>query len=329
MDQATLVTVGIALLVALCVAGLGFAFMGQASDSKANKRLARVTGRNRTDPGHGAEQEANAQRRKAVQQNLKELEEKQKEREKKLTLRVRIERAGLEISPRNYYIWSVVAGVVIAVLVMAAGLPPLAAVLGGFAGAFGVPRWVLSFLTKRRQKAFSEEFANSVDVIVRGVKAGLPVNDCLKIIGNESPEPVGSEFRDLVEGQKLGITLDQGLERIYERMPLAEVNFFMIVLAIQQKTGGNLSEALGNLSKVLRERKKMRAKIQAMSQEAKASAGIIGALPPAVMTMTYLTSPDYMSLLFTTTAGNLIIAGSLFWMGMGIMVMRKMINFNF
>lgn len=329
MDQTTLMTVGIALLVALCVAGLAFAVMGQANDSKANKRLARVTGRSRADPGHGAEQEANAQRRKAVQQNLKELEEQQKEREKKLTLRVRIERAGLEISPKNYYIWSVVAGFVVAVLVMAVGLPALAAVLGGFAGAFGVPRWVLSFLTKRRQKAFSEEFANTVDVIVRGVKAGLPVNDCLKIIGNESPEPVGSEFRDLVEGQKLGITLDQGLERIYERMPLAEVNFFMIVLAIQQKTGGNLSEALGNLSKVLRERKKMRAKIQAMSQEAKASAGIIGALPPAVMTMTYITSPDYMSLLFTTTTGNLIIAGSLFWMGMGIMVMRKMINFNF
>ncbi|MBL4864335.1 MAG: type II secretion system F family protein, partial [Rhodobiaceae bacterium] len=119
------------------------------------------------------------------------------------------------------------------------------------------------------------------------------------------------------------------LQRVYERMPLPEVSFFMIVLAIQQKTGGNLSEALGNLAKVLRERKKMRAKIQAMSQEAKASAGIIGSLPPGVMLLIYLTTPEYMNLLFVTTTGNMIIAGGVMWMGLGILVMKKMINFNF
>ena len=161
------------------------------------------------------------------------------------------------------------------------------------------------------------------------MKAGLPINDCLKIIAKESAEPVRTEFADLVDGQAVGVTVEQGLQRVYERMPLSEVNFFMIVLAIQQKSGGNLSEALGNLANVLRERKKMRAKIQAMSQEAKASAGIIGALPPGVMILIYLTSPDYMSLLFTTTAGNMVIVGGLMWMGIGILVMKKMINFNF
>ena len=133
----------------------------------------------------------------------------------------------------------------------------------------------------------------------------------------------------LVEAQRVGVTLEQGLEKIYERMPLPEVNFFMIVLAIQQKTGGNLSEALGNLSKVLRERKKMRGKIQAMSQEAKASAGIIGSLPPAVMLLIYFSSPGYMTVLFTTTAGNIIIVGSLMWMTIGVLIMKKMIDFKF
>jgi len=327
MDQVTLMTIGIAVLAALCVGAIGFAVSGMARDKKANKRMARVTGKAVTQ--REVEQESNAQRRKAVQENLKVLEAQQKERKKNLTLRLRIERAGLDMTPRNFYMLSAITGLVATSVIMLLGLPPLPAVLAGFAGALGLPRWALAFITKRRQKAFTEEFANSVDVIVRGVKSGLPVNDCLKIIANESPEPVGSEFRDLVEGQKLGITLDQGLERIYERMPLPEMNFFMIVLAIQQQTGGNLSEALGNLSRVLRERKKMRGKIQAMSQEAKASAGIIGALPPVVTILIYLTSPDYMTTLFTTTAGNLIIVGGLMWMSMGVFMMKKMINFNF
>lgn len=230
---------------------------------------------------------------------------------------------------RTFLIFSVVAGVVVMGMMMVGGLSLPVATLGGFAAAFGLPRWTLSYLIKRRQKAFVEEFANAIDVIVRGVKSGLPVNDCLRLISTEAAEPVRTEFQGIVEGQKVGVTLEQGLARIYERMPLAEVNFFQIVLAIQQKTGGNLSEALGNLSKVLRERKKMRGKIQAMSQEAKASAAIIGSLPPGVMGLIYLTSPDYMTVLFSTVAGNMIIVGGLMWMSIGVLVMRKMIDFKF
>lgn len=334
MDQSTLIIVGVAVLAALCIGGVGFAFAGAGQD-KSSKRLERVS----RGPARGSDKrkadKANAAadnsgpRRKQVQETLKELEEKQKAEKERLTLRLRLQRAGLEITPRTFYIASGFVGLFTALVMMLSGLPVGAAILGGFAGGFGVPRWVINFMTKKRQAKFVEEFANSLDVIVRGVKAGLPINDCLRIIAKESPEPVGSEFRDLVEGQAVGVTVEQGLQKVYERMPLAEVNFFMIVLAIQQQAGGNLSEALGNLSKVLRERKKMRAKIQSMSQEAKASAGIIGALPPGVMILIYVTTPEYISLLFTTTAGNLIIVGGLFWMGLGILVMRKMINFNF
>ena len=329
MDKTTLIIFGIAALAALCIGGIGLLFVG--GDSKSQKRVARVArgSKARLAPAEGGEVDNNEKRRKQVQETLKDLEEKQKEQKKKISLRTKIERAGLEIEPRTFYIASVIAGLAAMLLLKLSGLSVVVAVLGGFVAAFGLPRWVLSYLVKRRQNAFAEEFANSIDVIVRGVKSGLPVNDCLKLIATEAPEPIRTEFQGIVEGQRVGVTLEQGLAKIYERMPLPEVNFFQIVLAIQQKTGGNLSEALGNLSKVLRERKKMRGKIQAMSQEAKASAGIIGSLPPAVMLMIYFTSPDYMSVLFTTTAGNMIIVGGLMWMGIGVLIMKKMIDFKF
>ena len=199
----------------------------------------------------------------------------------------------------------------------------------GFAGAFGLPRWLLSYLKKRREAKFLHAFPDAVDIIVRGVKAGLPLLDCLKMITIEAPEPVKSEFRAIVETQAIGMPLGEACGKLYEHMPVPEANFFGIVVSIQQRAGGNLAEALGNLSRVLRDRKKMKAKIQAMSQEAKASAGIIGALPVAVMTLVYITSPNYISLLWTEPLGRLMLAASVVWMSMGVMVMKKMINFDF
>ena len=182
---------------------------------------------------------------------------------------------------------------------------------------------------KRRVAKFLNAFPDAVDIIVRGIKAGLPLLDCMKMITIEAPEPLKSEFRSIVETQAIGIPLGEACAKLYERMPVPEANFFGIVIAIQQKAGGNLSEALGNLSRVLRDRKKMKAKIQAMSQEAKASASIIGSLPVAVMTLVYITSPVYISLLFTEPLGHIMLAGSAMWMFMGVMVMKKMINFDF
>ena len=199
----------------------------------------------------------------------------------------------------------------------------------GFAGALGLPRWMLSYLKKRREAKFLGSFPDAVDIIVRGVKAGLPLPDCLKMITMEASEPTKSEFRAIVETQAIGLPLGEACGKLYEQMPLPEANFFGIVISIQQRSGGNLAEALGNLSRVLRDRKKMKAKIQAMSQEAKASAGIIGALPLAVMMLVYITSPNYISLLWTEPLGRVMLAASAVWMFMGVMVMKKMINFDF
>jgi len=327
MDQ-TLIIIVIAILAAICFASIGFVFVG--GETTASKRVARVAGATgkaklkTVDP----DADPSAQRRKQVQDTLKGLEQRQKE-QKKVSIRTRLERAGFETSVRKFHMISATAGLVSFAVFVLMGMPMLIGLLAAFAAGFGMPRWILSFLVKRRQKAFLNEFANAIDVIVRGVKSGLPINDCLRIIAQEAAEPVRTEFKEVVEGQRVGVSIEQSLDKVYERMPLPEVSFFQIVLAIQQKSGGNLSEALGNLSKVLRDRKKMRAKIQAISQEAKSSAAIIGALPPGVMLLIYMSSPDYMGLLFSTTIGNIILVGGALWMLLGILVMRKMINFTF
>lgn len=208
------------------------------------------------------------------------------------------------------------------------GFPLFIAVLSGIVGFLGLPRWFLSSLAKRRQKAFIEDLADAVDVIVRGLKAGLPLSDALRVIATEAGPPIGPEFMEVVEGQRVGVTIDQGLERMFERIPLPEVSFLGIVISIQSKAGGNLSEALSNLSRVLRDRKKMKAKIRSMSQEAKSSAAIIGALPFCIVGAMFLVSPDYLQPLLTTSIGHMILIGCGVWMFFGILFMRKMINFD-
>jgi len=320
-------TLALFLLAAVAVGGLAWVFIYPilSGERQAEKRMASVA---RTEPvvrSRGPQRS----RRDVVEQTLKEFEERHK-KSKSLPISVRIKQAGLKWTKRQFLMISGGVGVVmflIGVMILPGGLPAAAAL--AFAGAFGLPRWLLSFLKKRREARFLQAFPDAVDVIVRGVKAGLPLLDCLKVISTESTEPVKSEFRGIIETQAIGMPLGEACAKLYENMHLPEANFFAIVVAIQQRSGGNLSEALGNLSRVLRDRKKMKAKIKAMSQEAKSSAAIIGALPIAVMTMVYITSPNYIALLWTEPLGRVMLAASALWMFTGVMVMKKMINFDF
>jgi tight adherence protein B len=269
-----------------------------------------------------------AAKRPSIEETLKEIDRRQTNASRP-PLGVRITQAGLTWSKKQFFILSGILGFVGFAGVLIAGLPPLWALAGAVACGFGLPQWLLGFLKKRRMAAFLNELANAVDVIVRGVKAGLPIGDCMRIVATEAQEPVKGEFRYIIEQTALGIPLHEAVLKLYERMPVAEANFFCIVISIQQRAGGNLSETLGNLSKVLRDRKKMKAKIVALSQEAKSSAAIIACLPPAVMIFVYMSTPQYISLLWTTELGRLMLAGCLLWMFTGVMVMRKMINFDF
>jgi tight adherence protein B len=319
----------VAVLLVLALGGVVFAFAGDSNET-SQKRIAGVA---KAQPGRRparAAPESQGQRRKSMQQLLKEIEKKQAEKKPTMTLRRRLDRAGFaEVPTRNYWIASgLLAFLTAFACLFIVHQSVLISALAAFGAGFGLPRWVLNFLRNRREKRFTNEFAAAIDVIVRSVKSGLPTSDALKIVAAEFRDPVGSEFTRLIDSMKVGVTLEQALKRMFENMPTTEVSFFAIVMTIQQKSGGNLSEALGNLAAVLRDRKRLQGKIKAMSSEAKASAMIIGSLPPGVMGLVYVTAPAYMSLMFTERLGNLLLVGCVLWMSLGIFVMKKMINFK-
>lgn len=317
-----------AILAALSAGGVAYAlfYPSLSGQVRAEKRRRDFAGP--TTMRAATDREAQGQaRRGQVAQSLKDIENREKARHK-LTIEARINQAGLSWSRKQYWLLGVVLAFVLAIVIFVVSGNLGVMVVGFLVGLFGMPRWYLSHLGKKRLKRFSNEFPNAIDIIVRGIKSGLPLNDCLRIIASEAQEPVKTEFRLIVEAQTLGIALTDAATKLFERMPCAEANFFGIVLAVQQKTGGNLAETLANLSRVIRERRKMRDKIAAVSMEAKASAAIIGSLPPVVAGLVYLTSPGYMDALWTTDVGRVALVGCAVWMGVGVLVMRKMINFE-
>jgi tight adherence protein B len=320
-------TIAVFFLASAAMGGVVYVFLYPilSGERQAEQRMASVA---KAEPVARATRGQQKSRRDVLETTLKEIDERHKQ-QKRVSLNIRIAQSGLSWSKRQFFLVSGGLGAFLFLLGLLTGAGPLVALAMAFAGAFGLPRWLLSFLKKRRESKFLDAFPDAVDIIVRGVKSGLPLLDCLKMITVDSPEPLKTEFRAIVDTQAIGMPLGEACGKLYEQMPVAEANFFGIVISIQQRAGGNLAETLANLSRVLRDRKKMKAKIQAMSQEAKASAGIIGALPPAVMILVYISSPQYISLLWTEPMGRLMLAASMFWMFCGVMVMKKMINFDF
>lgn len=323
-----LLTLLIAVLGFIAIAGVGFALAGGSgsADAKTMKRAQAIVGGAEVRDSRRRPVGAQDQRRKQILKTLRE----QDRRQKKATLSVsaRLQQAGLGIRIQTFWVISVVIGVVLFGLVIVLRQSPLIALGLAFAGGLGLPRWVVGIIANGRIKKFTSDFPDAMDIIVRGIRSGLPVHDCLRVIAQESPEPLASQFHRLVESIGMGVSVDQALEKMHENMPTSEVRFFAIVLAIQQKTGGNLAEALSNLSTVIRARKLMREKAKAMSGEAVASAAIIGSLPPAVAILISLTAPEYMRPLFTDPRGHVMLMVGAVWMSLGVLSMRKMINFK-
>jgi tight adherence protein B len=320
-----------AVLAFITIGGVGWVLVGgDDASAQAVKRAKALGGApaaaaaKRTAAAAANTPEA---RRKQIMSQLKDVE--RRERKARMTMTAKLKQAGLSISLRTFVIISVVAGVLGFLIALVLGLHLLLALGVGVAAGLGLPRWIVGHLGKKRMARFSLAFPDAVDILVRGIKTGLPVHDCFKIIARESPEPLAGEFQRLVEGMGVGLSLGQSLDKMYERMPTSELNFFAIVIAIQQKSGGNLAEALSNLTTVLRARRLMGEKIKALSSEAIASAGIIAALPPVVMILVTLFSPSYMMVLFTDMRGQVLMLGSLFWMACGVFTMKRMISFKF
>lgn len=324
-----LLTFLIAILGFIAIAGVGFALAGGSgsADARTMKRAQAIVG-----GGEAARESrrrpvaAQDQRRRQILKTLRDQDRQQKKAT--LSISARLQQAGLGISVKTFWVISAVVGVLVFGVVMILRPSPLIALGLAFAGGLGLPRWVVGFIANRRIKKFTSDFPDAMDIIVRGIRSGLPVHDSLRVIAQESSEPLASQFNRLVESLSMGASVDQALDKMHENMPTSEVRFFAIVLAIQQKTGGNLAEALSNLSTVIRARKLMREKAKALSGEAVASAAIIGSLPPIVAGLISITAPDYMKPLFTDPRGHLMLMVGAFWMTIGILSMRKMINFK-
>jgi tight adherence protein B len=324
----TLITLIAAVLGFIAVAGFGLAVTGgDGGAARTVKRAQSIAGRDVRDPkARKNSVSPQDQRRRQILKTLREQDRQAKKAS--LSLSAKMLQAGLPDDLKAFWISSGVVGAVAFVLCMVLRQPPLIALGVAFAAGFGLPRWVLGFLGQRRTKKFTEGFPDAMDIVVRGIKSGMPVQDSLRIIGAEATEPLAGEFKRLTESLGMGADMDQALDKMFERMPTPEVRFFAIVLAIQSKTGGNLAEALGNLSTVIRARKLMREKIKALSGEAVASAIIIGALPPGVIALISFTSPAYMAPMFTDPRGHVMLLIGALMMAFGIFVMRKMINFR-
>jgi len=327
VDQSQLIQL---LAIALAAGAIFVLFSGESKDTTSKKRLAEVSGIEKEGTFSFLKKEENtSSRRKQIEESLGQMEQAQKDKSKqRKSLKSRLIQANVSITPQTYIIISIVFGLIVAGAVFVAMGNPLIAVGAGLAVGYVIPRFVLGFLIARRQKNFIGGFPDAMDIIVRGVRSGLPLGDCLKVIAHESPDPIGAEFKLVVQGEQVGVPIEVCLERLYERMPLAEVNFFATVLAIQKQSGGNLGEALGNLSGVLRGRKLLREKIKALSAEAKMSATIVGALPPLVMILVTLVQPDYMWELYHTPTGHRNLAVGAGMMVVGTLFMRKLINFK-
>ncbi|HFB2048097.1 MAG TPA: hypothetical protein TECP_00444 [Hyphomicrobiaceae bacterium MAG_BT-2024] len=330
MDSQQLVQLGVLIFGSLSVFILIFTVTSLSKEKEVEKRYSKaIESRNLRAPRNEAT-ERGAGRKQAVADTLSSIDN-EKRKNKRVKLYVRLKRAGVNMSVQTFYTLSLTLGVVCAsyAYIVVPTFSPVIFFCIFIVAAFGIPSWILAFLFKRRQAKFVDELTNAIDIIVRGVKSGLSINECIAIVARESAQPLASEFNEIVESHRVGMPIPECFERLCTRMPLAEVRFFSIVISIQQSSGGSLSEALGNLANVLRSRKQLTAKVGALSAEAKASAAVLASLPLIVMTLVNFTNPDYLVPLWTTFLGKFMLGAAAVWMLIGCVIMRKMINFKY
>ncbi|MCF6327371.1 MAG: type II secretion system F family protein [Devosiaceae bacterium] len=318
------------ILIFICVGALGVAFVpSMAGSGRADKRIKALHGSALGKSADDKLSKGKEDRRRSMQQAVAEQLKNNGNKKKRIPLQAQLHQAGLKIDKAAFIRNSAILAIVIFVLCFIFGAPLLYAAVFAAAGGYLLPRWYLGHRKKKFQKAFLLELPNAVEAIVRGVKTGLPLNDSLRIVAKEAKEPVRSEFAHVIDAQSMGKATDEAVALIYERVPLSEVNFFVVVISVQQQAGGNLSEALTNLARVLRDRKKMQAKVKAMSSEAKASAMIIGSLPFIVAALVSFVTPDYLLPLVSSPMGYIMLGIATVMMSLGIFIMNRMIQFDY
>tara|TARA_B100001179_G_C18599002_1_gene408952 strand:- start:1355 stop:2326 length:972 start_codon:yes stop_codon:yes gene_type:complete len=322
MDTAQLVLISGGMLVLLLL--LYFAFAGPNVAKASQRRLQQVRYRH----SESTDAKVESQLKKAIA-SRKPKQYRQAGSESRIAaLALRLDRTGKNWSISQYFYLSVGLAVVIVVLLyLQSGSFPLSLAVGIFLGA-GIPHLLVNKTISKRTAQFNAKFPDAIELLVRGLRSGLPVTETLGVVAQEVPGPVGQEFKGIVERIKIGRTMEESLQETADRLSIPEFDFFCITLAIQRETGGNLAETLSNLADVLRKRAQMKLKIRAMSSESKASAYIVGALPFVVFTMIWYINPSYVGGFFSDD--RLIVAGlgGLIWMSIGAFIMAKMVSFE-
>jgi tight adherence protein B len=322
------------LYAALAVVGVvaaGFALVPSmlGGSNRADKRIKALQGDIQANRRNADVARKSDTRRKQIQDTLKAQNDALGKAKRRVPLQDQIYQAGMKISARDWIRNQIIVGAVLALVTWFLQVEWYFALIFGAAGGYLLPKFWMSRKKKKHLAAYLDELPNAVEAIVRGVKSGLPLNDSMRLVAKEAKEPIKSEFQKVLDQQTLGKSTTEAVQILFDRMPVPEVNFFVVVITVQQQAGGNLSEALGNLARVLRNRKKMKQKIKAMSSEAKASAGIIGSLPFVVGILVTLTTPTYMVPMFTTTLGLIWLGIAAIMMTFGVWIMAKMVSFDF
>ena len=317
------------LLIAVCVGAAGFALVPSLlGGDRAGKRIKALQGDIQANRREASASRSREARRKEIQQTLRAQTATLEKRRKRVPLQDQLYQAGMKIKRGVFIRNSVIVGLVLFVTTFLLQVELVYCLVFGLAGGYLLPRLYLGRRRKKYQNEFLDELPNAVEAIVRGVKSGLPLNDSMRLVAKEAKEPIKSDFQRVLDQQAVGKSMPEAVQTLYDRVPLAEVNFFVVVITVQSQAGGNLSEALGNLARVLRNRKKMKQKVKAMSAEAKASAMIIGSLPFIVACLVTLTTPSYMLPLFQTEIGLVCLGVAAILMFIGGFIMNRMIQFD-
>lgn len=317
------------VIIALVIAGVGYMFMLNQEVERKRRIAGVIKGQGGSSISSVSDKDEQHKRRAEIAKKLKQSKEgDEKDKKKKATIQNMLEQAGLSTPVKKFWIYSVVSMVAFVVIAKVMGQGPLVILFAAVIGLLGFPRFILKRMITRRQKKFLEEFPDALEAVVRLLKAGMPVAEAISMISREFTGPVGEEMSRVYDKQKIGIPLHEAALEATRRMPLPEMKMFATGLAIQAQTGSSLSEVLMNLSGVIRARFKLKRKIKALSSEAIASASIIGALPNLVALGMYFANRDYIMVLFTDPFGKILLVGAVVWMGMGIIMMKAMINFK-
>lgn len=301
-----------------------FAFSGPSAEKEGSRRLGDLKLRHSDSENAKVE----AQMRKEVASRKPRFNNDQSKMTKIELLSNRLAQTGRPWTLSQYFYVCLGIAAVLALLIFFQFGSPLLGILIGLAAGFGLPHMAISFLIGKRIGKFTTNFPDAIELLVRGLRSGLPVSETLNVIAKEVPGPVGEEFKEVTERIKIGRTMEDALQASAIKLNTPEFNFFCITLAIQRETGGNLAETLSNLSDVLRKRAQMKLKIKAMSSESKASAYIVGSLPFIVFCMIYYINPDYIGGFFVDERLMITGLGGLVWLSLGAFIMAKMVSFE-